>query len=140
MATPSVWLVKSEPSVYAFARLLDDRKTMWEGVRNFEARNNLRAMKKGETVLFFHTGKEKAVVGLAKVARAPEPDPTAPGEDYSAIVLEAHKRLAVPVTLATLKATPATRDISVVKMGRLSVGALTDLQLSAVLTLAKTRP
>ncbi len=134
------WIVKSEPSEYGFHHLEKDKQTLWTGIRNFLARNNLRAMKKGEAVLFFHTGKEKAVVGLAKVARAPEPDPTAPGEDYSAIALEAHKRLAVPVTLATLKATPATRDISVVKMGRLSVGALTDLQLSAVLTLAKTRP
>lgn len=135
----AAWIVKSEPTEYGFDHLEKDEETLWTGIRNFLARNNLRAMKKGEVVLFFHTGKEKAVVGVAKVAGAPVPDPTAPGEDYSAIALKPFKRLAVPVTLATLKETAATKDISVVKMGRLSVGALTDAQLTAVLKLSKTK-
>lgn len=135
----AAWIVKSEPTEYGFDHLEQDKQTLWTGIRNFLARNNLRAMEKGEVVLFFHTGKEKAVVGIAKVAGAPEPDPTAPGEDYSAIALKPFKRLAVPVTLATLKSTAATKDISVVKMGRLSVGALTDAQLAAVLKLSKTK-
>ena len=73
----AAWIVKSEPSSYPFSQLLEDKRTAWTGIRNFQARNNLRQMKPGETVLFFHTGAQKAVVGVAKVLTAPAPDPTA---------------------------------------------------------------
>ena len=133
------WIVKSEPEDYAFSQLEKDKRTPWTGIRNFQARNNLRQMKAGDLALFFHTGKDKAVVGIAKVLTAPAPDPTAKGEDFSFVELGPVKPLTEPVTLATLKATAATRDLSIVRQGRLSVGPVTKEQLAAVLKLSKTR-
>jgi predicted RNA-binding protein with PUA-like domain len=139
MATPSVWLVKSEPSVYAFARLLDDRKTMWEGVRNFEARNNLRAMKKGDLALFYHSNEGKEIVGVAKVVREAYPDPTADEGDWSVVDLAPVKALARPVTLAELKAHPVLKDLELVRRSRISVTKVTPRELALVLALAKTK-
>lgn len=135
----AAWIVKSEPSSYPFSQLLEDKRTAWTGIRNFQARNNLRQMKPGETVLFFHTGAQKAVVGVAKVLTAPAPDPTAEGEDFSFVDLGPVKPLVEPVTLAVLKANAATQEISIVRQGRLSVGELTTAELAAVLKLSKTR-
>src|SRR5690348_6728770 len=104
------WIVKSEPEEYSFERLREEKRTLWTGIRNFAARNNLRAMKRGEQVLFFHTGKEKAAVGIAKVASEAQPDPTAPkGEDWAAVELSPVKPLATPVPLAALKANAKTK-------------------------------
>jgi len=139
MATPSVWLVKSEPSVYAFARLLDDRKTMWEGVRNFEARNNLRAMKKGDLALFYHSNEGKEIVGVAKVVREAYPDPTADEGDWSVVDLAPVKALARPVTLAELKAHPVLKDLELVRRSRISVTKVSPRELALVLALAKTK-
>lgn len=136
----AIWLLKSEPGEYSFAQLIEDGRTTWTGIRNFQARNNLRAMKAGELALVFHTGREKAVAGVARVAGEAKPDPTAPtGEDWSAVDLAPVQALAVPVTLATIKATPALKAMALVRQGRLSVSPVTKDELAAVLKLGKTK-
>jgi predicted RNA-binding protein with PUA-like domain len=135
----SAWLLKSEPSVYSFDQLVADKKTAWSGVRNFQARNHLRAMKKGDVALFFHTGDEKALVGVARIASAPGPDPTAPGEDWTSVDVVPVTRLTEPVPLARIKATPALASLAMIKQGRLSVSPVSDAELKALLALGKTR-
>src|SRR6266850_8135071 len=93
------WLVKQEPSSYSWANFVSDGKTSWTGVRNYTARNNLRAMRKGDAVLFYHSVTEKAVVGIAKVVQEAYPDPTATEGDWSAVELAPEKALSRPVTL-----------------------------------------
>ncbi len=133
------WIVKSEPTEYSFTQLVKDKRTAWTGIRNFQARNNLRQMKPGELALFFHTGKEKAVVGIAKILTAAAPDPTAKGEDFSKVDLGPYKALAEAVPLATLKAQPALKGLSILKQGRLSVGAVSDAEWKAILALSGTK-
>jgi predicted RNA-binding protein with PUA-like domain len=135
----SAWILKSEPSAYSFDQLVKDGKTAWTGVRNFAARNHLRAMKKGDIALFFHTGDAKALVGVARVASAPGPDPTAPGEDWTCVEVTPITALVEPVPLARIKATPALAALAMVKQGRLSVSPVTDAELKALLALGKTR-
>ena len=133
------WLMKSEPSKYSFAQLVRDGQTMWDGVRNFEARNNLRAMKAGDLVLFYHSNEGKAVVGVAKVVREAYADPTAEEGDWSCVDLAPVKALAVPVTLAQIKADAALADIALIKRSRLSVVAITPAHFARVLKLGKTK-
>jgi predicted RNA-binding protein with PUA-like domain len=133
------WLIKSEPSVYPFSQLVADRKTVWDGVRNFEARNNLRKMKKGDLCLYYHSNADKAVVGVARVAKEAYADPTAePREDWSAVELEAVVALTEPVTLATMRITPALSEMVVVKKSRLSITPVTESELASVLAMGKT--
>ncbi len=134
------WIVKSEPTEYSYAQLTKDGRTAWTGIRNYTARNNLRAMKPGELSLFFHTGKEKAVVGIAKVLSKAEPDPTAGGEDFSKVDLGPHQPLKRAVTLQELKAQPKLKGLSILKIGRLSVGAVSDAEWKAILSLAGKPP
>jgi predicted RNA-binding protein with PUA-like domain len=115
------WLVKQEPSDYSWADFVNDGGTNWTGVRNFAARNNLRRMSKGDQVFFYHSGEEKAVVGIAKVMRTAYKDPTAKEEDWSAVDLVPVKPLAKPVTLARIKAQPRLKNIALVRQSRLSV-------------------
>lgn len=133
------WLAKSEPSKYSFDRLLEDGRTVWDGVRNFEARNNLRAMAKGDWVLFYHSNEGKAVVGVAKVAAAAYPDPTAKDGDWSVVDLAPHKALKDPVTLATIKADKALADMALLKRSRLSVVPVTAEEFEHILALAHTK-
>src|ERR1041384_3258558 len=98
------WLVKQEPEDYSWDDLVRDKKTAWTGVRNFQARNNLRNMKTGDSVLFYHSGKEKSVVGIAEVAKAAYPDPTAEDESWIAVDLKPRKALANPVALTDIRA------------------------------------
>src|SRR5882724_5997452 len=98
------WLVKSEPSTYSWQRFNTEKKAVWDGVRNFEARNNLRAMKKGDLVLFYHSNEGKEVVGIASVAKVAYADPTATEGDWSVVELTPKKALSIPVTLAQCKA------------------------------------
>ncbi|MBX7100318.1 MAG: EVE domain-containing protein [Myxococcaceae bacterium] len=134
------WIVKTEPDDYPFSQLQRDKRAAWTGIRNFQARNNLRAMKKGELVLVFHTGADKQVMGVAKVLAEASADPTAPeGEDWSKVDLAPVKALVEPVPLAALKASKALQGLSIVRQSRLSVGAVTDAELAAVLALGKTR-
>lgn len=114
------WLVKQEPSVYPWAQFADEGKTAWTGVRNFQARNNLRSMQVGDRVLYYHTGTAKAVVGVAEVVRAAYPDPTATEGDWSAVDLKAVRPLARAVELVTIRADPRLRELPLLRHTRLS--------------------
>lgn len=135
------WLVKQEPESYAWQTFVSDGRTTWDGVRNFAARNHLRAMRTGDLVLFYESGGPKQVVGIARVTREAFPDPTAePGEgDWSTVELEAVARLKQPVTLATIKATPALREMPLLRQSRLSVMPLTRDQFDAIVKLGGGR-
>jgi len=130
------WLVKQEPSAYSWDDFVADGKTSWTGVRNFTARNNLRAMRRGDEVFFYHSVTDKAVFGIGKVIRTAYPDPTAKEGDWSAVDLTALKPLRQPVTLDQIKATPRLKNISLVRQSRLSVHALTAAEFREILSLA----
>ncbi len=115
------WIVKTEPSAYSFDDLLRERRTVWDGVKNNLALKHLRAMRPGDEVLIYHSGKDKAAVGLAAVASAPYPDPKAEDEKLVVVDLTAGRRLPRPVDLKTIKADPAFKDLALVRMPRLSV-------------------
>ena len=134
----ATFLIKSEPSVYSFDQLLADGSTTWDGVRNYEARNNLRAMKKGDNLLYYHSNEGKEIVGLARVAVAAFQDPKT-DDDWSAIEITPLQKLKVPVTLAQAKAHPLLREMALVKKSRISVVPVTDAELAVVLALAKTK-
>jgi len=125
---PSYWIVKSEPSTYSFGDLVRDGRTRWDGVRNPQALIHLRGMRKGDRVLFYHTGGEKALVGLARVAGAPYPDPAGGDPLQTVIDIEADRALPRPVTLAEVKAEPALAALGLVRQGRLSVMPVTSEQ------------
>ena len=135
---PAHWLIKSEPSAYAFARLQADGRTEWTGIRNFEARNNLRAMAVGDLCLFYHSVEEKTVVGIARVSRAARADPTAPEEDWASVEVEPVAPLAAPVTLERIRAEAALRTFPLLTRGRLSVVPVTAAQYARVLALSRT--
>jgi len=120
------WLVKQDPANYPFEQFQKEKKTDWTGVRNYQARNFLRDMKKGDEVLFYHSGDEKAVVGFASVSKPAFPDPTADEDAWIAVELKAGKKLKTPVSLAQIKAEPMLANILLVKNGRISVMSLTD--------------
>jgi len=130
------WLVKSEPEAYSWTQLVKDGKTAWTGVRNFQARNNLRAMKPGDHVFFYHSVSDKQVVGLARVAKASYPDPTATKGDWSCVDLEPVKPLDIPVSLETIKSDAVLKEMPLVKQSRLSVTPLTKIQAERLLKLA----
>ncbi len=132
------WLIKSEPFKYSFEKLTADGHTSWDGVRSFEARNNLRAMKKGDLCLYYHSNDGKAVVGVARVARTAFPDPTANGEDWSAVEIEPVRPLPRPVSLGEMRANPVLAQMMMLRRPRLSVVSVTDEEFAAVLELAKT--
>jgi len=136
---PAHWLIKSEPSAYPFSRLQADGRTEWTGVRNFEARNNLRSMAVGDLCLYYHSTEEKAVVGVARVSRAARPDPTAPGEDWASVQVEPLEPLATPVTLERIRQDRRLRTFPLITRGRLSVAPVTAAQFARVLALAKER-
>lgn len=138
MAKPQYWLIKSEPSVYAYAQLEADGKTEWTGVRNYEARNNLRAMKPGDLCLYYHSNEDKAVVAVAKVLTGPGPDSTAPDEDWAAVHVGPVTPLKQPVTLATFKATPALKDCQLLTRSRISVVPVTAEHFKLILKMGKT--
>ena len=133
------WLVKSEPESYPWSQLVKDGKTAWTGVRNFAARLNLRAMKKGDLVCFYHSVTDKQVVGLARVAREFYPDATAEEGDWSCVDLEPIKALKNPVPLEVIKADKILNDMKLVKQSRLSVTPLTPVEFARLLELAGTR-
>ena len=135
----SFWLVKSEPEAYSWAQFVKDGKTAWTGVRNFAARLNLRAMKSGDRVFFYHSGEEKSVVGLARVVKEFYSDPTADEGDWSAVDLASEKALLKPVTLATIKADKILGEMKLVKQSRLSVSPVTREQFERLLKLAETK-
>jgi predicted RNA-binding protein with PUA-like domain len=127
------WLVKQEPSSYSWSDFKRDGGTSWTGVRNYTARNNLRKMRKGDEVLFYHSGEEKAVVGIARVKRTAYADKTATEGDWSAVDLVPIKSLPRPVTLAEIKQAPRLKKIQLVRQSRLSVMPLTGPEFDTIL-------
>jgi predicted RNA-binding protein with PUA-like domain len=134
------WLIKSEPYKYSFDQLVSDGRATWDGVRNFEARNNLRAMKAGDLCLYYHSSEGKAIVGVARVVREAFPDPTAKGGDFSAVEIEPVRPLARPVALDELRASSVLAKMTMLRRPRLSVVPVTDKEFAAVLELAKRAP
>lgn len=133
------WIVKSEPEAYSWSQLVKDGVTAWTGVRNFAARNNLRTMKRGDAVFFYHSGEAKEVVGLARVKKEFYPDPTAKEGDWSAVDLTVEKALSKPVTLAAIKADKILKQMVLAKQSRLSVSPVTREQFKWLLQLAETK-
>ncbi len=129
------WLVKQEPSAYSWSDFVADKTTDWIGVRNYTARNNLRAMQKGDEVLYYHSVTEKAVVGRATVARTAFPDSTAEEGDWSAVELAAKKPLGRPVTLEEIKRTPILRDMALLRLSRLSVQPVSAAEFTEIVRL-----
>lgn len=132
------WLVKSEPEDYSFEDLLEDERTMWDGVRNYAARNNLRKMQKGDLVLFYHSRTGLQVVGIARVCRESYPDPTEEREDWSVVDLEPVAPLRKAVTLKQIKADPDLASIDLVRNSRLSVMPLSDAAFRKIVDMADT--
>ncbi|MBE2289188.1 MAG: EVE domain-containing protein [Chitinophagaceae bacterium] len=129
------WLVKSEPFKYSWEQFLKEKKTFWDGVRNYAARNNLRAMKKGDQVLFYHSNEGLAIVGIAEVVKEAYQDPTTEETAWVVVDLKPVRSLPVPVTLAAIKAEPALADMQLVRLSRLSVSAVTEAEYKKVLTM-----
>jgi predicted RNA-binding protein with PUA-like domain len=136
---PNHFLVKSEPYKYSFDALVKDGQTTWDGVRNFEARNNLRAMKRGDLLLFYHSNEGKAVVGVAKVAREAYPDATAEDGDWSVVDVSPVKPLASPVSLDAIRADKTLAQMQLLRRSRLSVVPVTPEEFRRVLELGKTK-
>ena len=124
-STGSYWMVKQEPETYSWEDFVKDGETDWTGVRNYQARNNLRAMKVGDRVLFYHSGKDKAVVGIAEVTKAAYADPTADDEQWVAVDLKPVKRLKNPVPLAAIRYDKRLSELPLIRQSQLSVMPLT---------------
>jgi len=133
------WLVKQEPEDYSWDNFVTDGRAAWTGVRNFEARNNLRAMKKGDRVLYYHTGSEKQVVGIARVEKEAYADPTATEGDWSTVDLKPITALNRPVTLQAIKTDKILKEVPLVRKTRLSVVPLTEEHFLKMLKLGETR-
>ena len=133
------WLIKQEPEKYSFDDLIKEGATDWTGVRNFQARNNLRAMKRGDLVLFYHSVSDKQIVGVACVEKEAYADKTAEEGDWSCVDLVPVKPLAQPVTLEQIKSDKTLAEMPLLKQSRLSVTPLTAAQFNRVLTLGKTK-
>ncbi len=134
----SYWLVKSEPSAYSWETLVKEKQTCWSGVRNYAARINLRAMKKGDEVLYYHSNEGVEIVGIAKVVKEAYPDPTTDDDRWVAVDIKAHKKLKKPVSLAQLKADVRFANMDLVRLGRLSVGTVKPVEWEWVMKLAET--
>ena len=130
------WLVKSEPFKYSWDQFVKDKKTIWDGVRNYGARNNLVAMKKGDKVLFYHSNEGVEIVGIAKVVRTAFQDPTTEQEAWKAVELAPVKKLKHSVPLSALKALPELKDMDLIRLGRLSVQTVKEHEWEIVMKLA----
>ncbi len=131
------WLVKSEPVKYAWEKFLKDGKTVWDGVRNYTARNNLRAMKLGDFVLYYHSNEGKEIVGYAKVVKEAYQDPTTQEEAWVSVDLSPVETLKKPVTLEHIKQDAVLKDMLIIKQGRLSVMPVTEKEFKHILKLGK---
>jgi len=140
MAT-SYWLLKTEPETYSFARLRQEKRTNWCDVRNFQARNFLKTIKKGDTAVMYHSGEDKAAVGIAECVKESYPDFDADdGKEWVQIDIAPVRALANPVPLATIKTTPALKDIPLIKQSRLSVMPITKAHFDAIVKLSERAP
>jgi predicted RNA-binding protein with PUA-like domain len=116
------WLIKSEPFKYSWEQFVKDKKTTWDGVRNYAARNNLRAMKKGDQALFYHSNEGLAIVGIAEVIREAYQDPTTEDPNWVAVDFKPFRSLPAPVSLSSIKAEKELKDMDLIRLSRLSVG------------------
>ena len=135
--TAQHWMVKQEPTAYSWDTFVKDGRTAWTGVRNFQARIHLRAMRAGDAVLFYHSVVGKEVVGVAIVVRTAYPDPTATEGEWVCVDLAPVRALAAPVTLAQIKATPALKGVALLRQSRLSVMPLTGAEFATILALGR---
>jgi predicted RNA-binding protein with PUA-like domain len=133
------WLVKQEPEEFSWSELVREGDTSWTGVRNAQARNYLQAMELGDVVLFYHSGKDKMIVGVAKVTRRAYPDRTADEGDWLAVNIAPHKSLPLPISLGKIKADPILKDMTLVKQSRLSVMPVVRAHVERIAELAQTR-
>ena len=133
------WLIKSEPSKYSWDKFVEDKHTFWDGVRNYTARNNLKTMKKGDEVFFYHSNEGLEIVGIAKVIKEAYQDPTTEDPNWVVVDLKPVKKLKKPVTLATIKSDIRLEKIALVKLGRLSVCPITDDEWNIILELGETK-
>ena len=134
------WLIKSEPSVYSWEQLAKDKKTDWTGVRNYAARNNLRDMKKGDLLFFYHSNEGQDIVGIAKVVKEHFQDPTTKEEAWLAVDVAPHKALKKPVSLEILKKDPFFKNMDLVRLGRLSVGKVTPAEFEKICEMGAVKP
>ncbi|TAF75044.1 MAG: EVE domain-containing protein [Bacteroidetes bacterium] len=131
------WLIKSEPDVYSFDKLVSDKKGIWDGVRNYQARNNLKEMKKGDLALFYHSNIGKEVVGVVKIIKENYPDPTIDDARWVAVEVEPVKKLKTPVTLQKIKTDAVLQQIGLIKQSRLSVIKLKKEEFDYILLLGE---
>jgi predicted RNA-binding protein with PUA-like domain len=131
------WLVKSEPSKYSWDKFESDKQTFWDGVRNYQARNNLKAMKKGDLVLWYHSNQGKEIVGIAKVVKEAYQDPTTSDTNWVVVDLKPFKKLKNPVSLELIKADPKLQQIGLIKQSRLSVMPVTAAEFDHILALSE---
>ncbi len=129
------WLIKSEPHKYSWEKFNQDGRTFWDGVRNFQARNNLREMKEGDLVLYYHSNEGKEVVGIAKVVKGAYQDPTTDDRNWLVVDISPVESLKVPVSLATIKADAQLQNMGLVRQGRLSVTAVKPEEFDRILAL-----
>ena len=135
----SFWIIKQEPSQYNWKQFEKDRETYWDGVRNYQARNNLKKMKKGDNLLFYHSVVGKEIVGIAEVTRESYPDPTTDDDRWVVVDLKPIKPFKVPVTLEEIKAHKELSEIALIKQARLSVMPITKKEFQILLKLGKTK-
>ena len=136
---PSYWILKTDTDTYSFDQLERDRRTAWDGISNALALKHIRSMKPGDLALIYHSGDERALVGLARIASKPYPDPKSDDPRLVVVDIQAGKRLARPVTLAAVKADPAFADLGLVRMSRLSVIPVPPSQWKRLLAMAGMR-
>jgi predicted RNA-binding protein with PUA-like domain len=133
------WLIKSEPVKYPWKQLVEDKETFWDGVRNYAARNNLKAMKKGDMLLYYHSNEGLEIVGVAKVSKEHFPDPTIDDETWVAINVKPVKALKKFITLSQIKADPILKEMALVKLSRLSVSPVKVEEFDRILILSETK-
>ncbi|HZB12058.1 MAG TPA: EVE domain-containing protein [Chryseolinea sp.] len=131
------WLVKSEPGTFSWDDLARDKKTVWDGVRNFQARNNLKNMKKGDLTFFYHSGEDKAIVGIGKIVKEGYPEPK--DNNWIAVDIASDKKLKKPVTLAQIKADKRLADMVLVRASRLSVQPVKADEFDLIMALSETK-
>ncbi|MGH7498576.1 MAG: EVE domain-containing protein [Gemmatimonadales bacterium] len=132
---PNYWILKTDTDTYSYDKLEGDRRTVWDGISNALALKHLRAMAKGDEAMIYHSGDDKAIVGLARITSAPRPDPKAKDPKLTVVDIEAAGRVPTPITLAAIKADPVFADLGLVRMSRLSVVPVTPVQWRRLLAL-----
>jgi predicted RNA-binding protein with PUA-like domain len=130
------WLIKSEPSVYPFSQLQSEKQTLWEGVRNYQARNFMRAMEVGDLALYYHSNEGKAIVGLAKISARAIADPSAPDKDWSAVEVEALAEMPNPISLKQLREDPELQNLNIFRQLQLSIVEVSADHFNRILRLA----